>query len=156
VAHVTAERFTSSVESAEGSSVGNLIILAPLSQQIQSNVQKCCNKTPEGNDDKENLLKTFKEQNNMDWTTTFCSDGLYIEIPLHLAEGTKEKFINTLEFADTTLECKHVFIFFRKNRIDRASLVRTFMFLGFHILSPKTSLIPIPSDDYLFMVYTND
>ncbi|CAF0848624.1 unnamed protein product [Didymodactylos carnosus] len=117
--------------------------------------KKFCNETPGTNEIKEEHLKTFKDQHNIGWTTTFCNDRLYIEIPLHLAEGTKENFINMLEFAEGTLECKYVFIYFEKNRDDRASLVRTFMFLGFHILSPDNCLAPnLPN--YLFMIYTND
>lgn len=63
-----------------------------------------------------------------------------------------------MEFADDTLRCKHVIVCFDKTRTDRASLVKTFMFLGFHILSPDNTLM-IEQDkeqEKLYMVYIID
>jgi len=51
-----------------------------------------------------------------------------------------------------------VIVYFDKTRSDRAALVKTFMFLGFHILSPDNTLM-LPTDkhpDQLFMVYIID
>ena len=46
-----------------------------------------------------------------------------------------------MEFADDALHCKHVIIYFDKGRADRAMVVKTFMFLGFLILSPDNTLM---------------
>ncbi len=65
------------------------------------------------------------------------------------------RFVDLLEFADDKLHCKYVIVYFDKTRSDRAALVKTFMFLGFHILSPENILL-ISIDkhsDQLSMVY---
>jgi ornithine decarboxylase antizyme 1 len=83
---------------------------------------------------------------------------IYVELPQQLCEGSKEKFVNLLEFADETLHCKYVIVCFEKTRPDRAPLVKTFMFLGFHVLSPDNSLMATidKHPDQLFMVYVID
>jgi len=65
------------------------------------------------------------------------------------------RFVDLLEFADDTLHCKHVIVYFDKTRSDRAALVKTFMFLGFHILSPDNVLLASidKHSDRLSMVY---
>jgi len=70
----------------------------------------------------------------------------------------KKRFVSLLEFADDTLHCKHVIVYFDKTRSDRAPLVKTFMFLGFHILSPDNTLMTINDrhQDQLYMVYVID
>jgi ornithine decarboxylase antizyme 1 len=69
-----------------------------------------------------------------------------------------KRFVRLLEFADDTLHCKHVIVYFDKTRTDRASLVKTFMFLGFHILSPNNTLIESndKQQEQLYMVYIVD
>ena len=68
------------------------------------------------------------------------------------------RFTDLLEFADDTLHCKHVIVSFDKTRSDRASLVKTFMFLGFHVLSPDNILQTNheTNPDQLYMVYLID
>jgi ornithine decarboxylase antizyme 1 len=68
------------------------------------------------------------------------------------------RFVSLLEFADDTLHCKHVIVYFDKTRPDRAALVKTFMFLGFHILSPDNILMKNndKDQDQLYMVYIID
>ena len=68
------------------------------------------------------------------------------------------RFTDLLEFADDILHCKNVIIYFDKTRTDRASLVKTFMFLGFHVLSPTSPLFPMIEEhsDQLSMIYTID
>jgi hypothetical protein len=68
------------------------------------------------------------------------------------------RFVNLLEFADDILHCKNVIVYFDKTHANRAALVKTFMFLGFHILSPDNTLMPIDDKqpDQLCMVYNVD
>jgi len=100
-----------------------------------------------------------------------------VKLPQQLCEGSKEKyeqlflfilnillffssnrFVDLLEFADDTLHCKNVIVYFDKTRSDRAALVKTFMFLGFHILSPENILLSSidQHSDQLSMVYIID
>jgi len=152
--------------SAEGGSVGRRVLASRHNEQTIKSIgisQKFAN----GNnifDDDENLnkdhsvLNEFADEHDLSWSMKFDNDSLYVELPQQLNEGSKEKFLNLLEFADDTLHCKHVIVYFDKIRSDRASLVKTFMFLGFHILSPENTLITFndKQQDRLYMVYIID
>jgi ornithine decarboxylase antizyme 1 len=105
-----------------------------------------------------NELYEFTDEHGLLWSIKLRHDSLYVELPQQLNEESKEKFVNLLEFADDILHCKHVIVYFDKTRSDRAALVKTFMFLGFHILAPNNSLI-LSNDiqqDQLYMVYIID
>lgn len=66
------------------------------------------------------------------WETHLIDRKLFIEIPKgRLPEGSKESFVTLLEYAEEVLQCSHVVVCFNALRIDRVSLIRTFMFLGF-------------------------
>ena len=68
---------------------------------------------------------------------------LYIALPpCMLPEGSREAFVSLLEAAEEKLNCQHVVVVFPSDRSDRAMLVRTFMFLGFAVLSPTSPIIP--------------
>ncbi|XP_064596583.1 LOW QUALITY PROTEIN: ornithine decarboxylase antizyme 1-like [Liolophura sinensis] len=93
---------------------------------------------------------------NVTWETVYVDGRLYVEIPNGiLPEGSKESFVTLLEYAEEKLKCSHVIVCFKKNRSDRASLVRTFMFLGLVVVPPGDALVP-QIGDVMFMSYAID
>lgn len=103
------------------------------------------------------VVLTFKlnltENMEVRWETVMCDKKLYIQVPNGiLPDGSKEGFVSLLEYAEEVLKCSHVIVFFKKERSDRACLVRTFMFLGFVVLTPGHQLCPT-NDDSLYMAY---
>ncbi|KAH0553581.1 hypothetical protein KQX54_002466 [Cotesia glomerata] len=98
------------------------------------------------------------ETTSVEWETIIWRGTLYIRVPsCLLPEGSKEGFVSLLEYAEETLHCSNVVICLRKDRTDRAMLVRTFMFLGFTVLPPNHSLVPPNCDPgNLYMLYTVD
>ncbi|CAF4603568.1 unnamed protein product, partial [Rotaria sp. Silwood1] len=98
-------------------------------------------------------LNEFIDEHDLLWSIKLRSDSLYVELPQQLNDGSKEMFISLLEFADDVLHCKHVIVYFNKTRSDRAGLVKTFMFLGFHVLSPDNTLMASndKQEDQLYM-----
>ncbi|XP_043597836.1 ornithine decarboxylase antizyme 1 [Bombus pyrosoma] len=107
----------------------------------------------------ESLRLTFTlhltESTSVEWETVVWRHCLYIRVPsCLLPEGSKEGFVSLLEYAEETLRCTNIIICLRKDRADRAMLVRTFMFLGFTVLPPTHSLVPPGSDaGNLYMLY---
>lgn len=90
------------------------------------------------------------------WDTVSYDGKLFIEVPNGiLPEGSKESFVTLLEYAEDKLKVTHVIVCFKKNRSDRAAMVRTFMFLGFVPVAPGNSLVPA-KPDLMFMAYTID
>jgi ornithine decarboxylase antizyme 1 len=88
------------------------------------------------------------------WETLLIGRTLFIEIPTDiLPEGSKESFVTLLEYAEEVLSCSHVIVCFKKNRGDRASLVRTFMFLGFMPVAPGSHRLAV-SGDLMYLAYT--
>lgn len=87
------------------------------------------------------------------WETLLIDKTLFIEIPADiLPEGSKESFVTLLEYAEEVLFCSHVIVCFKKNRGDRASLVRTFMFLGFVPVAPGMHRLAVNSD-LMYLAY---
>jgi len=87
------------------------------------------------------------------WDTVLAHGKLFVDVPTGiLPAGSKESFVTLLEYAEEQLECSHVIVCFKKNRTDRAILVKTFMFLGFVAVPPESGLAPC-SPDILFMAY---
>lgn len=90
------------------------------------------------------------------WTAVLSNRNLFLEISDEgLAEGSKEGLTALLEFAEEKIKIEYVFISFDKNRKDRASLLRTFGFLGFEMVRPGHPMVPA-QNDVLFMVYSLD
>jgi len=87
------------------------------------------------------------------WETLLTGRKLIVEIPSGiLPEGSKESFVTLLEYAEEALKCSHVVVCFKKARPDRASLIRTMMFLGFVVVAPGNPMMPT-SGDLMFMAY---
>lgn len=92
------------------------------------------------------------------WDTVLNPENniLYVALPtVLLPEASKQSFITLLEFAEEKLDVDAVVLCMRKDRTDRPNLVRTFLFLGFQPLSPKSPLAPPQSgaDNNLFLIY---
>jgi len=99
---------------------------------------------------------SLTESIQVTWETLLVDRKLYVEVPNGiLPDGSKESFVTLLEYAEDQLKCTHVIVCFKKNRTDRAALVRTFMFLGFGMAAPGNPHVPT-SGDLLFMAYTID
>lgn len=91
------------------------------------------------------------------WDTTMMNNNLYIEVPNGcLPDASKEAFVALLEYAEEVLQCHHAVVCFKKDRVDRAILIRTFMFLGFYLVPPGNELAPTSDKDHVFMVYKID
>ena len=87
------------------------------------------------------------------WETVVKDKRLYVEVPNGiLPEGSKESLVRLLEYAEEVMGCDAVIICFKKNRPDRASLIRTFMFMGFTLAPPGGHTV-VGSPDVIFMVY---
>jgi len=88
------------------------------------------------------------------WDTLFISKTLVIEIPPgNLPDGSKESFVMLLEYAEEKLGCKKVIVCFKKSCMERETLIRTFMFLGFVLVSPGTHQLA-RTNDRMYMSYS--
>jgi len=88
------------------------------------------------------------------WDTILVRNNLYIEVPNGLLpSASKEAFVALLEYAEEILQCDHAIVYFLKDRVDRAILIRTFMFLGFYVVPPGNELAMPYDKDNIFMVY---
>ncbi|XP_060070937.1 LOW QUALITY PROTEIN: ornithine decarboxylase antizyme 1-like [Ylistrum balloti] len=100
------------------------------------------------------FVVTLAEQLQVTWETLLTNGKLYVEVPPGiLPEGSKQSLVTLLEYAEEKLHCGHVILCFRKNRSDKASLIRAFMFMGFTMATPGDPLVPNVAD-LLYMVYT--
>jgi len=95
------------------------------------------------------------------WDSVLDHDNniLYVALPKTLThEASKQSFLSLLEFAEEKLDCDGVVLCIRKDRPDRANLVKTFLFLGFSPLHPKSPMAPPQqqgsNDDHLFLIYS--
>jgi len=95
-------------------------------------------------------------QHKVSWETILRNRNLYVEVPNGiLPEGSKESLITLLEYAEEKLCCEHVILCFCKSRNDRASLIRTFMFMGFAVACPGDPIVPMVPE-VMYMVYRID
>jgi ornithine decarboxylase antizyme 1 len=90
------------------------------------------------------------------WDTLLIGKTLFIEIPGDLLpEGSRDSFVSLLEHAEDVLECNKVIVCFQRDRHDRASLIRTFKFFGFALVTPGTHQpAPVSGGDLLYLAYS--
>lgn len=99
----------------------------------------------------ETVKLTFKlrltERTEARWETILHGQFLYIQVPTSLLpEGSKEGFVALLEYAEEVLKCTDIIICMKRDRPDKAQLVRTFMFIGFTVLPPGHDLMMQTND----------
>lgn len=117
--------------------------------------------TRNNNDNNKNIsqdmLVRFKcmlsDEKEVEWSTLLVNGVLYVDIPNSvLPKGSRDSFVSLLEFAEEKLECDKVYVCFKRNRPDRMSLMRVFMFFGFTVVPPGDSQVP-QNDDIISMIY---
>lgn len=101
----------------------------------------------------------FKDGNHYvsSWKGVQQDDNLFMIIPKgDLPAGSRECFVELLDYAEETLGLGSIFLCITKDRDDTAELLRTFMFLGFEVVHHSNcKLVPF-TDEYMFMAYSFD
>ncbi|CAK1548805.1 unnamed protein product [Leptosia nina] len=88
------------------------------------------------------------------WEAVVKGNTMYLRVPGVLQSGSKESFMLLLDFAEERLRCSNCIICVLKTRPDRATLLRTFMFMGFQLLAPNSPLAAdIANPAYMFLHY---
>uniref|UniRef100_A0A2A4JZ44 Ornithine decarboxylase antizyme n=1 Tax=Heliothis virescens TaxID=7102 RepID=A0A2A4JZ44_HELVI len=101
-------------------------------------------------------FKIFLTENTVTrWEAVVQGGTLYLRMPGVLQSGSKESFMLLLDFAEERLGCSNCIICVLKSRPDRATILRTFMFMGFQLLPPNSPLMPqeITNPEYIFLHY---
>lgn len=101
-------------------------------------------------------FKIFLTENTASlWEAVVRGDTVYLRLPGVLSSGSKESFMTLLDFAEERLQCANCIVCVRKNRPDRAILLRTFMFMGFQLLAPTSAILPreLANPEYIFLHY---
>ncbi|CAH0716998.1 unnamed protein product, partial [Brenthis ino] len=100
-------------------------------------------------------LKIFLTENVITrWEAVVKGSTIYLRMPGVLQSGSKESFILLLDFAEEKLGCTNCIICVLKSRSDRATVLRTFMFMGFQMLPPTSPLMQdINNPEYMFLHY---
>ncbi|KAB7500875.1 Ornithine decarboxylase antizyme 1 [Armadillidium nasatum] len=145
-----------SISSTEGSGVGSL---------IEPPVAGSCFSDPVSESDVLEAIESgsvrlslefhLAEQTTVVWETVVLGRNLYLYLGGSLPKGSKEAFVSLLEYAEEALGCSNVIVCFKKDRADRALLIRTFMFLGFQPIPPGHPLVP-GNGDLFYMMYEID
>ncbi|KAF9805534.1 hypothetical protein SFRURICE_020919 [Spodoptera frugiperda] len=101
-------------------------------------------------------FKIFLTENTVTrWEAVVQGGTIYLRMPGVLQSGSKESFMLLLDFAEERLGCNNCIICVLKSRPDRATILRTFMFMGFQLLPPNSPLMPqeITNPEYIFLHY---
>ncbi|XP_031575217.1 ornithine decarboxylase antizyme 1-like, partial [Actinia tenebrosa] len=89
-----------------------------------------------------------------EWSAVHINECLYVHVPNEeMQPGSKECFVSLLEYAEEQLNCTHVFVCLLKDRPDRTSMMRAFMFMGFQTVKPGHEMVP-EDPNYVFLAYT--
>lgn len=103
------------------------------------------------------LLITFQVRDSRAlWEAVLVNGNLLLTIPDEgLPEGTKQAITELLEFAEEQLHASAVIVSLNKQRTDRATIIRTLMYLGFESLAPGNQLVAPEMQDpqMYFMAY---
>merc|ERR1712038_1169214 len=68
---------------------------------------------------------------------------LYVNVTMQqLSEGSKEAFVELLEYAEERLGCSHVVVCLDRQLKEMKVVVRNFLFLGFQPLAPGHEFLP--------------
>jgi len=106
---------------------------------------------------KVNFRYPLTTQTVLTWETTYVNNILYIEVPHGcLPDTSRDAFVALLEYAEDVLCCQHAIIYFSKEREDRNTLIRTFMFMGLNVVPPESPLVFAPNTNTIYMVYKID
>ncbi|XP_032808949.2 LOW QUALITY PROTEIN: ornithine decarboxylase antizyme 2-like [Petromyzon marinus] len=90
------------------------------------------------------------------WDAMRRNNNLFLEAPWgNFSDCSKVSLTLLLEFAEEKLLVDNVIVCFRKERSDRACLLRVFRYLGFELLAPGHPLVP-QRPDVVFMAYPFD
>lgn len=88
------------------------------------------------------------------WATTYVDQTLYIEVPHGcLPDASKDAFVALLEYAEEVLMCQRAIIYFSKERNERDTLIRTFMYMGFFAAQPESPILHVHDANNVYMVY---
>ncbi|XP_038217631.1 LOW QUALITY PROTEIN: ornithine decarboxylase antizyme 1 [Zerene cesonia] len=100
-------------------------------------------------------FKIYLTENTLTrWEAVVKGNTMYLRVPGVLQSGSKESFMLLLDFAEERLRCSNCIICVLKSRADRATLLRTFMFMGFQLLPPNSPLAAeIANPAYVFLHY---
>lgn len=96
------------------------------------------------------LIKSFDikvaENRIVKWNTILYNQQMYIRVPTVLPSvGCKESFVHLLEVAEEEFGCEQVICCLPKSGSDRSDLIRTFKFMGFEMIPPDSTLLPLVS-----------
>lgn len=153
---------SSSLSSSEAKNFNLMMSSGSVSPQQQQQQQSTGTATEfidfdEIADNPDSLLVNFRcnlsDEKEVEWKTLLVNGVLYVDIPTSvLPDGSRDAFVSLLEFAEEKIECEKVFVCFKRNRPDRAALMRVFMFLGFSVVPPDNKEVP-QNDEIMSMVY---
>ncbi|XP_072021035.1 ornithine decarboxylase antizyme 1-like [Amphiura filiformis] len=86
------------------------------------------------------------------WDTGWLDKRLYVQIPDDvLVQGSRDSLVAMLDAAEENLGCEHVILCFKRNRLDRAQLIKTFQYMGFTPIAPGHPKVP-KAEEYFFMM----
>lgn len=92
------------------------------------------------------------------WQLAMVGTRLFVAIPDGSSlDGARDAFVSLLELAEERLHCEYVVVLFRRERTDRAALIKTFMYIGFVPLAPGNTLTGGRyNPDFLYLAYKVD
>ena len=77
------------------------------------------------------------------WEAILWQGRLYVNVTMQqLSEGSKEAFVELLEYAEERLGCSHVVVCLDRQLKEMKVVVRNFLFLGFQPLAPGHEFLP--------------